>query len=210
MSDKSRRAARILDALEAAMPEAAIELRFGSPFELVVAVLLSAQTTDKRVNLVTPALFARFGTPEAMAQAPLEEVEELIKTVGLFRTKAKNLVALGQALVARHAGKVPLEREVLSTLPGVGQKTAGVVSMHLGGTRAFPVDTHVHRLSGRLGLSAAKRPDDVEADLKKLVPEARWFQGHQVLIWHGRRVCLARGPKCDGCVVAKWCPQRGV
>lgn len=192
------------------MPEAAIELRFGSPFELVAAVLLSAQTTDKRVNLVTPALFARFGTPEAMARAPLAEVEELIKTVGLFRTKAKNLVALGRALVAGHGGKVPLAREVLSTLPGVGQKTAGVVSMHLGGTRAFPVDTHVHRLAGRMGLSVAKRPDQVETDLKQLVPEARWFQGHQVLIWHGRRVCFARGPRCDECLVAKWCPRRGV
>ncbi len=192
------------------MPEAAIELRYRTPFELLVAVLLSAQTTDKRVNLVTPALFARFATPEAMAGAALIEVEDLIKTVGLFRTKAKNLVALGGALVNEHRGTVPTTREVLATLPGVGQKTAGVVAMHLGGTRAFPVDTHVHRLSGRMGLSSGKTPDDVEEDLQKLVPEARWFQGHQVLIWHGRRVCFARAPACGTCVVAKLCPKRGV
>lgn len=208
--DKARRAVQLLERLEAAMPEARIELDHRTPLELLVAVALSAQTTDKRVNLVTPALFRDFPTAAHYARATPAAVEPYIQSVGLFRTKARNLVALGKALEERHRGQVPTRRAELAELPGVGLKTAGVVAIHLGTDLAFPVDTHILRLSGRLGLSTATDPDGVEADLRALVPEDRWFLGHQLLIWHGRRVCHARSPECHRCVVAPLCPRRGV
>lgn len=209
-SEKQARALTLFDRLDAAMPEAVIELDYTTPLELLVAVALAAQTTDKRVNVVSPPLFRDFPTAAHYAKATPAQLEAYIKTVGLFRNKAKNLVKLGQALVQHHGGVVPLSRAALATLPGVGPKTAGVVSMHLGGDFAFPVDTHVFRLSGRLGLSSEDTPDDIEADLQKLVPQERWFQGHQLLVWHGRRVCHARGPECHRCVIAELCPKRGV
>ena len=211
MSDKRRRAREVLRRLGAAMPGARIELDFRSPLELLVAVLLSAQTTDKRVNLVTPALFARFRRAEDYAAAAPGELEAHIASLGLFRNKARSLVALGRALVAAHGGQVPVRRAALAELPGVGPKTAGVVSMHLpGGDPAFPVDTHVQRLAARLGFSSARTPDAVEAELCRLVDVDGWVQGHQLLIWHGRRVCGARRPECHRCVVEALCPQRGV
>jgi endonuclease-3 len=192
------------------MPEAHIELDYTSPLDLLVAVVLAAQTTDRRVNQATPPLFRDFPTAAHYAKATPAELEAYIKTVGLFRNKAKSLVKLGKALVENHGGVVPLSRATLGELPGVGPKTAGVVSMHLGGDTAFPVDTHVLRLSGRLGFSRQTDPNDVEADLQRLVPEAQWFKGHQLLVWHGRRVCHARSPECHRCVVAELCPKRGV
>lgn len=207
---KRARAVEIIDRLDAAMPEAKIELDYTTPLELVVAVALSAQTTDRRVNMVTPALFARFKTAADYANATPAEIEAFIKTVGLFRNKAKNLVKLGQALVERHGGEVPGSREALAELPGVGNKTAGVVSIHLGTDVAFPVDTHILRLSYRLGLTTKTTPDEVEADLQKLFPSALWFKGHQLIIWHGRRCCDALKPECHRCVVADLCPKKGV
>jgi endonuclease-3 len=207
---KRARAVQIIERLDAAMPEAKIELDYTTPLELVVAVALSAQTTDRRVNMVTPALFKHFRTAADYAAATPEEVEPFIKTVGLFRNKAKNLVKLGQALVERHGGEVPGRRDELRELPGVGNKTAGVVTIHLGVERAFPVDTHILRLSKRLGLSTKTDPDDVEADLRKVVPEDLWFKGHQLIIWHGRRCCDALRPECHRCVVADLCPKKGV
>lgn len=204
------RAGAVLDRLEQAMPEATIELDYRTPLELLVAVALSAQTTDKRVNLVTPALFRDFPTAAHYARATPAKLEGYVKSVGLFRTKAKNLVRLGAALEAEHGGQVPGTRAALATLPGVGLKTAGVVAIHLGGDFAFPVDTHILRLSKRLGLSSRTDPDGVEADLQRLVPKERWFKGHQLLIWHGRRVCHARSPECHRCVAAGLCPRRGV
>ncbi len=192
------------------MPEARIELDYRTPLELVVAVSLSAQTTDKRVNLVTPALFARFRTAADYAAAPVETLQTFIKTVGLFRNKAKNLKQLGQVLLERHGGEVPGRRSELAELPGVGNKTAGVVAMHLGTDFAFPVDTHILRLSYRLGLTTKRDPDGVERELQKLVPRPLWFQGHQLLIWHGRRCCDALRPQCHRCVVAELCPKKGV
>lgn len=210
VAEKKARALEILERLSGAMPEAKIELDYRTPLELLVAVVLSAQTTDKRVNLVTPALFARFPTAADYAAADPSEVEALIKTVGLFRTKATNLVKLGQALVELHGGELPRSREALTALPGVGNKTAGVVGIHLGFVKAFPVDTHILRLSKRLGLSTHETPDEVEADLRRLVPESWWFHGHQLIIWHGRRCCDARAPECHRCVVAELCPKKGV
>jgi endonuclease-3 len=207
---KQGRALEILRRLDGTMPEAKIELDYTTPLELVVAVALSAQTTDKRVNLVTPALFARFKTAHDYARATPADIEPYIKTVGLFRNKAKNLVKLGQALVERHGGQVPTSRAALAELPGVGNKTAGVVAIHLGTDHAFPVDTHILRLSRRLGLSSSETPDDVEADLQRLLPKEHWFKGHQLLIWHGRRCCDALRPECHRCVVAELCPKRGV
>lgn len=209
-AQKQARALALVQRLDGAMPEAAIELDFRTPLELLVAVLLSAQTTDKRVNLVTPALFARFRAPQDYAAATPAELEPFLASVGLFRSKARSLVALGGELVARHGGQVPRSREVLAQLSGVGRKTAGVVSMHLGGDAAFPVDTHVLRLSARLGLSSHETPDEVEEDLQRLVPRALWFKGHQLLVWHGRRTCRARSPACEACVIADLCPRRGV
>lgn len=192
------------------MPEARIELDHRTPFELLVAVILSAQCTDKRVNLVTPALFRRFPDARALAAVDEAEVRPFIQSLGLYRAKAKNLVAAAQALVAQHGGEVPTGRAALALLPGVGNKTAGVVSMHIGGDVAFPVDTHVKRLAFRLGLTRAEVPDEVEADLQALLPPERWVLGHQLLVWHGRRTCFARAPACERCPVAALCPRHGV
>jgi len=207
---KRARALEVLDALAASMPDARIELDYRTPLELLVAVILSAQCTDKRVNLVTPALFARFADAAAYAEATEADVGTLIRSLGLYQSKAKNLVALGRALLESHGGEVPTEREVLETLPGVGHKTAGVVSLHLGGTQAFPVDTHVQRLSVRLGFTRQTQPDKVEDELQALFPEERWGAGHQLLVWHGRRTCFARSPECERCVVLALCPRIGV
>jgi endonuclease III len=207
---KRHRALEVLERLERSMPEVRIELDYRTPLELLVAVILSAQCTDKRVNLVTPALFQRFPDAAAYARASPGEVEPFIQSCGLYRAKAKNLVAAARALVAEHAGQVPTARAALEQLPGVGNKTAGVVCMHLGGDEAFPVDTHVKRLSLRLGFTRHTDPDKVEADLQALLPSPRWMKGHQLLVWHGRRTCFARAPACGQCVVAGLCPQKGV
>jgi len=209
-SDKRRRAAAILDRLEAHMPEAKIELDYGTPVQLLVSVILSAQCTDKRVNMVTPALFRRFPDAGAFAAADVAEVEDLIRTCGLYRAKARSIVAAAKAIVSEHGGMLPTTRHGLEELPGVGRKTAGVVAIHMGTDQAFPVDTHVLRLSRRMGLSRHTHPDKVEADLSGLLPPQRWAKGHQLLIWHGRRTCLARSPACERCVVNALCPRIGV
>lgn len=207
---RRKRAGRVLDRLDAEMPEAKIELNYRTPLELLVAVMLSAQCTDKRVNLVTPALFERFPTAEDYAAATPELIEPWIKSCGLYRSKAKNLVATARSLVAEHGGQVPRLRETLTQLPGVGLKTAGVVATHLGGVPALAVDTHIKRLSVRLGFSTATDPNKVEADLSALWPPERWMKAHQLLIWHGRRTCFARAPECGRCVIRMLCPRIGV
>jgi endonuclease III len=209
-SERSLRALQVLEALEEAMPDVHIELDYRTPFELLVAVLLAAQCTDKRVNLTTPALFARFPDAQAMARAPKASLEKLIKSCGFFRAKARALKGMSLALLERHAGQVPLLRSSLSALPGVGNKTAGVVSIHIGGEPAFPVDTHVRRLSRRLGFTRSLDPDTIEEDLQRLLPPETWAKGHQLLVWHGRRTCFARKPACERCVVAALCPKVGV
>jgi endonuclease III len=207
---KRRRAIEVLDRLGTEMPEVRIQLDYHTPLELLVSVILSAQCTDKRVNMVTPALFQRFPDAQAYASVKPEVVEPFIRTCGLYRSKAKNIVAAAKALVAKHGGQVPTSREALEQLPGVGRKTAGVVCIHLGGDAAFPVDTHVKRLAGRLDFSRQHYPDKVEQDLQALLPRGRWAMGHQLLVWHGRRTCFARTPACERCVVADLCPKRGV
>lgn len=207
---RRQRAAKVLDLLEQEMPEARIELDYRTPLELLVAVILSAQCTDKRVNLVTPALFQRFPDARAYAEAQPQDVEPYIQTCGLYRAKAKNIVLAAQALVREHGSEVPHSRQALEQLPGVGRKTAGVVCIHLGGDSAFPVDTHVKRLANRLGFTRHAHPDKVELDLQALLPSERWMMGHQLLVWHGRRTCFARAPACERCTVAGLCPKLGV
>jgi len=192
------------------MPEARIALEFEDDVQLLVSVVLSAQSTDVGVNRATPALFAAFPDAAAYARARPEDLWPYIRSLGLFRNKAKAIVAAMQAIEREHGGRVPRTREALEALPGVGRKTAGVVLVHLGAGHAFPVDTHVGRVSRRLGLSREEDPAKVERDLMALVPEARWGEAHQLLVWHGRRTCSARAPACSRCVLDDLCPKRGV
>ena len=192
--------------LRAAYPDARCALDHGDPFQLVVSTILSAQCTDARVNLTTPALFARFPDAASLAMASQEEVESLVKSTGFFRNKARNLIGLGQALVARHGGKVPSDPAAWGALPGVGQKTANVVLANAFGVPALAVDTHIFRVARRLGLSSATTPEKVEADLCRSFPREDWIELHHQLIFHGRRTCHARRPDCAGCAMLDLCP----
>jgi endonuclease-3 len=207
---KSARTRRIVQLLEQAMPEAKIALEYEDELQLLVSVMLSAQTTDALVNTVTPALFAKYRTAEDYAKAPERELQKMIQRIGLFRTKAKNLRAAMTRIAREHGGKLPRTREELHELPGVGWKTAGVVANHAFGTPALPVDTHVGRVARRLGHTWQEDPDRVESDLTALLPEEKWGRAHQLLIWHGRRTCIARRPRCSACPVAALCPRVGV
>jgi endonuclease-3 len=202
------RAAQVYDRLAAEYPDAHCALDHRSPFELLVATILSAQCTDVRVNMVTPALFGRFPNAAALADADRGELEELIRSTGFFRSKAKSLVGMAQALVERHDGDVPSTMEALTALPGVGRKTANVV---LGNSFAINVgvvvDTHVTRLSERLGLTKQTEPVKIERDLMDLFPSERWTMLSHLLIEHGRRICVARTPRCMRCVVSDLCPS---
>lgn len=183
------------------------ELDFSTPWELLVATVLSAQTTDQRVNAVTPALFARYPRPADVAAAGPEEVEDLIRPTGFFRVKARTLVALGEAVEREHRGDVPASMEELVKLPGVGRKTANVVLSVGFGLPGLPVDTHVGRISRLLALTAEKDPEKVEADLCAELPPAEWGAFSLRLILHGRRVCIARRPRCERCMMADFCPS---
>lgn len=196
------RAEAIMKALEALYPLARPELNFSNPFETLVATILSAQCTDRRVNQVTARLFPMFPDAYAMAKLETEELEPLIRECGLYRNKAKNIIAASRALVERYGGVVPDTREELMTLPGVGQKTAGVVLLAAFGDAQIPVDTHVFRVSRRIGLADATTPEKVEKQLQAILPQKSWSFGHHLLIWHGRRVCAARHPACERCPLA--------
>lgn len=187
-------------------PDARCALDHADPFQLVVATILSAQCTDARVNLTTPALFARYPDAAALAGAQPAELEALIHATGFFRNKARNLIGLGQALLARHGGQVPGDFEALAALPGVGQKTANVVLANAFGVPALAVDTHIFRVGRRLGLSEGNTPEKVEADLCRAFPRDLWIPLHHQLIWHGRRCCHAQRPDCDGCALRELCP----
>lgn len=205
---KRQRTEEILDRLTAEYPDANCALIHDNPFELLAATILSAQCTDKRVNMVTPALFERFPTPDAMAAADLGELEELVRTTGFFRNKARSLKGLGQALVADHGGQVPSTMAELHALPGVGRKTANVVLGNAFGIdEGVVVDTHVQRLSGLLGLTAQRTPEKIELDLMDLVPKDHWTLWSHLLILHGRNVCKARRPLCDQCALLDLCPS---
>jgi len=188
----------VLAELEGLYPETPIPLDHSDPFTLLVAVLLSAQCTDERVNLVTPALFKRASDPAAMAEVPVDEIRELIKPCGLSPQKSKAIAGLSRILIDQHGGEVPQSFEDLEALPGVGHKTASVVMSQAFGVPAFPVDTHIHRLAQRWGLSSGKNVAQTEKDLKRLFPEERWNKLHLQIIYYGREHCSARG--CDGTV----------
>ena len=200
-------AAQELAILERTYPQAVTALEYGNPFELLIAVILSAQCTDVRVNLTTPALFAKYPDAAALAAADQADVETIIKSTGFFRMKSKNIIAAARGLVAEHGGQVPSAREALEALPGVGRKTANVVMSVAFEEAAFAVDTHVFRVSHRLGLTLAPTPRGVEDDVTKLVPPAKWRHAHHWLILHGREICKAPTPLCDRCPVTM-CPSR--
>ena len=205
---RQARADALIDAFRRVYPDAHCELNFDDPLQLLVATVLSAQCTDKRVNLVTVDLFRRYPAAADYAQASQEEMEEAIRSTGFFRNKAKNLRALAAALVEKHGGQVPARMEALTALPGVGRKTANVVLGNAFGiNEGIVVDTHVTRLSLRLGLTDETAPEKIEADLLKLVPRGDWTNFSHWLIWHGRRRCTARKPDCAGCEVAALCPS---
>ena len=204
-----RRARKVARVLAETYPDAHCELDFDSPLELLVATVLSAQCTDRRVNQVTPTLFARFPDAESYAAADRSELEALIQPTGFFRAKAASVQGLAQALCDRYGGDVPDRLEDLVTLPGVGRKTANVVLGNAFDTPGITVDTHVGRLARRLGWTEQTDPDRVEADLMSLFPRRDWTQLSHHLIWHGRRCCHARKPACGACPVARWCPSYG-
>ena len=191
--------------LAAANPRPQTELEFTSVFELLVAVLLSAQATDVSVNKATKALFALAPTPQKMVDLGVDRVTELIRTIGLFRTKARNLVETCRLLVQRHGGEVPRTREALEALPGVGRKTANVVLNVAFGEPTMAVDTHIFRVANRTGLAPGRNPLEVETKLLQRIPERWRVDAHHWLILHGRYVCLARSPRCDACAVRRWC-----
>ena len=205
---REAKAARIQTILEQLYPEVPIPLDHGDPFTLLIAVLLSAQSTDKKVNEITPALFAAGPTPEAMAALPVERIQALIQQVGLAPTKAKNVKKLSQLLVAEHGGQVPRTFEALEALPGVGHKTASVVMAQAFGVPAFPVDTHIHRLAARWGLSQAKNVEQTERDLKKVFPRERWNRLHLQIIFFGREHCPARGHDLSACLICGWAASK--
>lgn len=198
----------LIFALAELYPDPRSELAFKDEYQLLVAVMLSAQCTDKKVNQVTPELFRAYGSFAALSQAKLADVERLIRPINYFKTKSKNLIAMAQQVVERFHSRVPKTHEELTSLSGVGNKTANVILSETGAIPAFPVDTHIFRLSHRLGLSEGKNPDAVERELRKAFPSSEWRSLHHRLIFHGRRVCKARNPDCASCTLQAICPSR--
>lgn len=207
-ADLRSHAAAVYSGLLSLYPDAHCELDFKDAWQLIIATILSAQCTDRRVNMVTPVLFAKYPTPADLAAARQEDVEEIIRSTGFFRNKAKNLIAMAGAVVDRHGGQVPTSMDDLVKLPGVGRKTANVVlgnacNINVG----VVVDTHVQRLANRLGLTTESDPEKIERVLMDLFPQDNWTMLSHLLIWHGRRVCDARKPRCGDCTLAAICPS---
>lgn len=201
---------KIIEGLRNTYPDAHCELDFQTPFQLIIATILSAQCTDKRVNIVTRDLFKKYRSPADLAKANPEELEQEIKSTGFYRNKAKNIRAMAKDLVEKYGGKVPNSMAALTGLAGVGRKTANVVLGNAFGiNEGIVVDTHVMRLTKRLKLSSHTEPEKIEQDLMKLVPQSQWTNFSHWLIWHGRRRCYARNPDCAGCEIGALCPSRG-
>lgn len=194
----------ILAALRELYPDAEPELNFSNPYETLLATMLSAQCTDKQVNKVTPAVFARYPNAAAMAQASVEDLYPMVKSCG-FKSKSSNIIETCRLLVARHGGEVPSTREELTALPGVGRKTANVVLANAFNVPALAVDTHVFRVSNRLGLADAKTVEETEKQLMRAIPKADWYAAHHQLIYHGRQVCKAQRPLCEVCALREMC-----
>ena len=200
------KALKMLEILEQTYPDAVTALRYTNPFELLVAVILSAQSTDARVNMTTPTLFKKYPNPQKLAAAREQDVQKIIHSCGFFRMKSKNIIAAARKIVDEHGGVVPNERETLEALPGVGRKTANVVMSVAFEGAAIAVDTHVFRVARRLGFTLGKTPRDVENDLERIVPRENWRHAHHWLILHGRAICKAPAPRCGLCPVNKLCP----
>ena len=212
-SKKARveRAGEVFDLLASEYPDAHCELTFADPFQLAVATILSAQTTDVRVNMVTPVLFARYPDAESLANAQQTDVEEIVHTTGFFRNKAKNIIGFARGVMAEHDGEVPKTIAELHALPGVGRKTANVVLGNAFGIdEGVVVDTHIKRLSTLLRLTKEKTPEKIEVDLMGVFPSERWTLLAHLFIWHGRRTCDAKKPRCEACVIAHLCPSSRV
>ena len=206
---KKERQELILTTLEKVYQGMGTALHYHNPFELLVAVIMSVQCTDERVNKITARIFPQYNTPEKMAALKQEEMEALIHDCGLFRAKARNILGTSHQLLAEFDGKVPDNVEDLMTLPGVGKKTANVIVSIIYGVPAIAVDTHVFRVAHRLGLAQGADPLAVEAELMKAIPRDKWSAAHHWLIWHGRKICKARKPLCSECPVLDWCPYKG-
>lgn len=200
----------VLDKLEAQYPDADCALDHRNVFELLIAVVLSAQTTDVSVNKVTPALFEKYPTPEALAAADEEDLQELLRRIGMYKTKARNIKKLSEKLAAEFGGQVPEDQKLLESLPGVGRKTGNVVMAVGFGHQRIAVDTHVFRVSNRIGLVSEKDVLKTELALMEVLPEERWTEAHHSLIFHGRRCCDARKPKCEECPIAHICKKVGL
>ncbi len=207
-SDRQKRLRDVAKMLQRTMPSPKMELEHRSPWELLVATILSAQCTDQRVNQVTPSLFLRYRRPAELAGAHLSDVEQIIRSTGFFKNKAKHLVACGKAVTERFGEQVPCTMEELITLPGVGRKTANVMLGTAFGRPSIVVDTHVKRVAKRLGLTGSDNPDLVEQDLQQLLPTSQWTEVSQRLLLHGRYVCLARKPRCSTCGLYRYCPWK--
>ena len=207
MTTKERYKA-VVEYFSVAMPTAESELNFSNPFELLVAVVLSAQCTDKRVNLTTPALFEAYPTAEAMSKASVEEIYAFIKSISYPNNKAKHLASLARQIVERFGGEVPKDPDDLQSLSGVGRKTANVVGAVLWGREVMPVDTHVFRVSHRLNMAKGADPLATEKELQKAIPKEKWSDAHHWFIWHGRKICKARKPLCGECVLLEECPYK--
>ena len=206
---KRARARKILQALERAYPDAKIAVDFGTPLQLLMATILSAQCTDERVNMVTPALFKSYPSAEALARAKPDKLEAAIRSTGFYRAKTRSLLGMAKALVERHGGEVPRTREALTELPGVGLKTANVVLGNAFGEDALAVDTHVFRVAQRLGLARSDDADEIHDQLLEVVPRGQRTRATHLLITHGRRTCVARKPACPACPVRTLCPWPG-
>ena len=210
MGPKRERIGPVIERLAAAHPDAVIALRFRNDLELLISVLLSAQTTDVTVNRVTERLFQKYRSPEDYLAVPPEELEADLRPTGTFRQKARNLRGAMKVLIEEFDGRVPTRLDDLVRLPGVGRKTANVVAAERGATQGIVVDTHVRRLSQRLGFTRQDDPVKIERDLMRLVPREDWARFPHLLIWHGRRVCIARAPQCEDCVIRALCPSSRV
>ncbi|MEQ1876523.1 MAG: endonuclease III [Bdellovibrionia bacterium] len=215
LEERKSRGEKIVALLHEHYPDAECSLEHLDPFQLLISTILSAQCTDARVNMVTPHLFKKFPGPAAMSGAPIEDIEEIIRSTGFFHAKAKNIKAASQKIITAHQGQVPSTLEELTSLAGVGRKTANVVLGNAFGVPGMVVDTHVGRISYRLGLAVskqakAKNPEVIERELEEVIEKKEWVEFSHLLISHGRAICLARGPRCHQCFLAKLCPRMGV
>lgn len=201
------RITKIICALSRVIPDSTIALKFSTPFELLIATILSAQCTDVKVNEVTKSLFKKYRSPKDYAEAHIRELEEDIRPTGFYRNKAKAIQKCCQELVSRFGGKIPNSLEALVTLPGVGRKTANVILGNAFGIPGIVVDTHVQRVSQRIGLTKNEDPVKIEFDLMEIVPKEEWTHFSNLLVWHGRRTCMARKPLCDQCAIRRWCDE---